>query len=388
MLGMKDVHLNGKRVLLRADFNVPITEGKITSTARIEAGLASIRFALSQGARVMVTSHLGRPKEGVFDEALSLAPVAQALSAQLQMPVRLLRNWLTEPFTVAEGEVVLLENCRFHVGELGNDQDLARRYSALCDVFVMDAFATAHRAEASTSGVAHFAPVACAGLLLQSELDALTRALATPKRPLLAIVGGSKVSTKLALLKNLLPKVDTLIVGGGIANTFLYAQGKPIGRSLYEPDLVAEAKRLLGEFDAIKLPLPQEVVCGKAFAADTPATVKAIEAVAEDDLILDIGPNFSQELSQAIAQAGTIVWNGPVGVFEFPSFANGTRTLAHAIAQSSAFSLAGGGDTIAAIEAFGVTNDISYISTGGGAFLAFLEGQTLPAVAALNARAS
>jgi phosphoglycerate kinase len=384
---MSEVPLGGQRVLIREDLNVPIKEGRITSTQRLESALPTIRAAREAGARVMVMSHLGRPREGAWDEASSLAPVAGWLSDALKAPVRLQRDYL-DGVEVGIGDVVLLENCRMNVGEDKDSEALAQKYAALCDVFVMDAFGTAHRAQASTHGVIRFARVACAGPLLMAELDALTKALEKPEKPVLAIVAGSKVSTKLTLLENLITKVDQLIVGGGIANTFLAAQGLPVGKSLYEPDLIDTAKRILADARArgADLPLPEDVVVAGAFAADAPATVKAVADVAADDMILDIGPKTAARYAALIGNARTVVWNGPVGVFEFDAFGAGTRALAEAIAASPAFSIAGGGDTLAAIEKYGVEDRIGYISTGGGAFLEFLEGKELPAVAALKAR--
>lgn len=389
ILKMTDLDLRGKRVLIREDLNVPIKDGCITSAARIEASLPTLRAALDAGAAVMVMSHLGRPKEGEFDPALSLAPVAAALGQALGREVPLVRDWL-DGVSVAPGQLVLLENVRFNVGEKKDDAALAQRMAALCDVYVMDAFGTAHRAEASTHGVARFAPVACAGPLLVRELDALERALAHPARPLVAIVAGSKVSTKLTILESLIDKVDRLIPGGGIANTFLAAAGQPIGKSLHEPELIDEARRLMAAAQAkgVEIPLPVDVVVAGEFSEQAKGTVKAAHSVAADDLILDIGPETARRYAALASAAGTIVWNGPVGVFEFPAFREGTRVLTEAIAQSAAFSIAGGGDTLAAIDLFGVEDGISYVSTGGGAFLEFLEGRTLPAVAALQARAA
>lgn len=389
VLKMTDLDLRGKRVLIREDLNVPIKDGHVTSAARIEASLPTLRAALDAGAAVMAMSHLGRPKEGAFDAALSLAPVAAALGQALGREVPLVRDWL-DGVTVAPGQLVLLENVRFNVGEKKDDEALARRMAALCDVYVMDAFGTAHRAEASTHGVARFAPVACAGPLLVGELDALERALAHPARPLVAIVAGSKVSTKLTILESLIDKVDRLIPGGGIANTFLAAAGQPIGKSLHEPELIDEARRLMATARAkgVEIPLPVDVVVAGEFSEQAKGTIKAAHSVAADDLILDIGPETARQYAALAAAAGTIVWNGPVGVFEFPAFREGTRVLAEAIAQSAAFSIAGGGDTLAAIDLFGLADRISYVSTGGGAFLEFLEGRTLPAVAALQARAA
>ena len=389
---MTDLDLAGKRVLIRQDLNVPIEHtdgqpGRITSEQRITASVPTLKLALEKGAAVMVTSHLGRPKEGVWSEADSLAPVAARLSQLLGVDVPLVRDWV-DGVEVRPGQVVLLENCRMNVGEGKDDEALSKKYAALCDVFVMDAFGTAHRAQASTHGVIRFAPVAAGGPLLMAELDALDKALASPARPLLAIVAGSKVSTKLELLTSLVGKVDQLIVGGGIANTFLAATGHPVGKSLYEADLLDTAKKILADAKArgADIPLPSDVVVAKAFAADAPATVKPVGEVADDDLILDIGPQTGARYAALIAAAGTVVWNGPVGVFEFDAFAGGTEAVARAIAASKAFSIAGGGDTLAAVDKFGIEQQVSYISTGGGAFLEFLEGKTLPAVAALDAR--
>jgi phosphoglycerate kinase len=390
ILRMGDLDLRGKRVLIREDLNVPLDAGgNITSAQRLGAALPTIRSARDAGARVMVLSHLGRPHEGEFDPAFSLAPVAEWLATALGTPVPLVRDYL-DGVDVAPGAVVVLENCRMNRGEAKDDEALARRYAALCDVFVMDAFGTAHRAQASTHGVIRLAPVAVAGPLLGAELEALGRALEQPKRPMLAIVGGSKVSTKLELLDSLLAKVDRLIVGGGIANTFLLAAGYPIGNSLAEPDLVDAARKVLqaAKQRGAVIPLPTDVVVAPAFSANATATVKPASNVGADEMILDVGPETAQRYASAIAGSGTVIWNGPVGVFEFDAFARGTETVARAIAKSTAFSLAGGGDTLAAIDKYGVGNDISYISTGGGAFLEFLQGETLPAVAALEARGS
>ena len=385
---MADVDLARKRVFIRADLNVPQDDsGAITDDTRIRASLPGIRMALDQGAALMVTSHLGRPKEGEFSQADSLAPVAARMGELLGREVPLRRDWV-DGVDVSPGEVVLLENCRFNRGEKKNDDALARRMAALCDVYVNDAFGTAHRAEATTHGIARHAKVACAGPLLAAELEALGRALANPKRPLVAIVAGSKVSTKLTILESLAQRVDQLIVGGGIANTFMAAAGLPIGKSLAEPDLVGQAKQIMeimrGRGAAV--PIPEDVVVGKEFSADTEAHAKAAAAVTADEMILDIGPATARQYAAGLAKAGTIVWNGPVGVFEFAAFENGTRAVAEAIAGSSAFSIAGGGDTLAAIAKFGVTDRIGYISTGGGAFLEFLEGKKLPAVEILEAR--
>jgi len=387
ILRMTDLDLAGKRVLIRQDLNVPIEEGRITSEQRILASLPTIRQALAQGAAVMVTSHLGRPKEGSWSQADSLAPVAACLSERLGVPVPLVKDWV-DGVQVAPGQVVLLENCRMNLGEGKDDEALSRKYAALCDVFVMDAFGTAHRAQASTHGVIRFAPVAAGGPLLMAELDALAKVLEQPRRPLLAIVAGSKVSTKLELLSNLVGRVDQLIVGGGIANTFIAAQGHAVGKSLYEPDLLETARKINADASArgASIPLPTDVVVAPAFSADAPATIKPVDQVGADDMILDIGPDTARRYAELIAQAGTVVWNGPVGVFEFAAFGKGTEALARAIATSPAFSIAGGGDTLAAVDKYGIADDIGYISTGGGAFLEFLEGKTLPAVAALEAR--
>jgi phosphoglycerate kinase len=384
---MTDLDLSGKRVLIRQDLNVPIENGRITSEQRITASLPTLKRALEQGAAVMVTSHLGRPKEGVWSEAESLAPVAQRLSELLGREVPLVRDWV-DGVDVQPGQLVLLENCRMNVGEGKDDEALSKKYAALCDVFVMDAFGTAHRAQASTHGVIRFAPVAAGGPLLMAELDALAQALDAPAKPLLAIVAGSKVSTKLELLANLVGKVDQLIVGGGIANTFIAAAGYNVGKSLYEPDLLDTAKKIVADAKArgADIPLPVDVVTAKQFMPDAVAEVKAVDAVAEDDLILDIGPQTAAQYAQLIEKAGTVVWNGPVGVFEFEAFSKGTEALARAIASSPAFSIAGGGDTLAAVDKFDIAQQVSYISTGGGAFLEFLEGKTLPAVAAPDAR--
>ncbi|MDZ5458895.1 phosphoglycerate kinase [Azohydromonas lata] len=380
----------GRRVFIRADLNVPQDDsGRITEDTRIRASVPCIRMALDAGAAVMVTSHLGRPTEGEFKPEDSLAPVAQRMSELLGREVPLVSNWV-DGVQVAPGQVVLLENCRLNKGEKKNNEALARKMAQLCDVFVHDAFGTAHRAEASTYGIAQFAPVACAGPLLAAEIDAISKALAQPKRPLLAIVAGSKVSTKLTILKALSAKVDGLIVGGGIANTFMLAAGLPIGLSLAEPDLLEEAKAVIEAMKArgAEVPIPEDVVTAKRFAADAPASVKAANEVEADDLILDIGPKTAAKLAAQLKAAGTIVWNGPVGVFEFDAFAKGTETLARAIAESPAFSIAGGGDTLAAIAKYGIEGDVGYISTGGGAFLEVLEGKTLPAFEILSRRAA
>ncbi|KQN96529.1 MULTISPECIES: phosphoglycerate kinase [Stenotrophomonas] len=387
---MTDLDLSGKRVLIRQDLNVPIDDnGRITSEQRITASLPTLKLALEKGAAVMVTSHLGRPQEGQWSQADSLAPVAARLSELLGMDVPLVRDWV-DGVEVAPGSIALLENCRMNVGEKADDEALSRKYAALCDVFVMDAFGTAHRAQASTHGVIRFAPVAAGGPLLMAELDALDKALANPARPLLAIVAGSKVSTKLELLSSLVGKVDQLIVGGGIANTFIAAEGHGVGKSLVENDLLDTARKIDADARArgAEIPLPTDVVVAPAFAADAPATIKAVDAVGADDMILDIGPRTAAQYAGLIARAGTVVWNGPVGVFEFDAFGKGTEALARAIAASSAFSIAGGGDTLAAVDKYGIAGEVSYISTGGGAFLEFLEGKTLPAVAALEARGS
>ena len=382
--------LRGKRVFIRADLNVPQDEaGNITDDTRIRASLPAINMALAAGAAVMVTSHLGRPTEGELKPQDSLAPIAVRLRKLLDRDVALRADWVNG-VEIAPGELVLLENCRVNQGEKKNDDELARKMAALCDVYVHDAFGTAHRAEATTHGIAQYATLACAGPLLAAELDALGRALANPKRPLVAIVAGSKVSTKLTILKTLAARVDQLVVGGGIANTFLLAQGFPIGKSLAEADLVGDAKAIIDMMAArgASVPIPTDVVCGKAFSATEPAVTKAVANVAADDMIFDIGPDTAAELAAILKQAGTIVWNGPVGVFEFDQFGNGTKVVAEAIADSAAFSIAGGGDTLAAIAKYGITDQISYISTGGGAFLEFLEGKTLPAVEILQQRAA
>ncbi len=388
VIRMQDVALQGRRVLIREDLNVPVKDGVVTSDARIRAALPTIQAALAAGGRVIVMSHLGRPEEGVPTDDLSMAPVAKRLSELLNREVPLVKDWL-DGVEVEPGSLVLVENVRFNKGEKKDNEALSKRMAALCDVYVMDAFGTSHRAEASTHGVGKFAPIACAGPLLVNELVALDAALHAPKRPLVAIVAGSKVSTKLTVLESLLEKVDMLIVGGGIANTFLLAQGKLIGKSLAEPDMVDIARRLLvrAAEKGIQLPLPTDVVVAKSFSAQAEADVKSVDAVTADDLILDIGPDSADHLAKLLAAAGTILWNGPVGVFEFDQFGEGTRTIATAIATSTAFSLAGGGDTLAAIEKFGVESGISYVSTGGGAFLEFVEGKVLPAVAMLEARA-
>lgn len=384
VIKMTDLNLAGKRVLIREDLNVPIKDGKVSSDARIRASLPTLQLAIKAGAKVMLMSHLGRPEEGVYDEASSLAPVAEHLSGLLGQPVKLVKDYLTG-VEVAAGEVVLLENVRFNKGEKKDQDDLSKAYAALCDVFVMDAFGTAHRAQASTHGVARFAPIACAGPLLAAELDALEKALAQPAKPLVAIVGGSKVSTKLEVLNALSEKCDQIIVGGGIANTFLAAAGFPVGKSLYEADLVDKAKQLMTQ---VNIPLPSDVVVAKEFSDSAEATIKPVAEVAEDEMILDIGPDSASALALLLKEAGTILWNGPVGVFEIQQFSSGTQVLAKAIAESAGFSIAGGGDTLAAIDKYGIADQVSYISTGGGAFLEYVEGKELPAVAALKAAAN
>ena len=388
VIKMMDLALAGKRVLIREDLNVPLKDGMVADDTRIRASIPTIEHALRAGAKVMVMSHLGRPEEGIYAEEASLAPVVAHLRKLLNKPVRLVKDWL-DGVNVEPGEVVVCENVRFNKGEKKNSDDLAKKMAALCDVFVMDAFGTAHRAEASTHGVAKFAPIACAGPLLAAELDALGKALEKPKRPLVAIVGGSKVSSKLTVLESLSKVVDQLIVGGGIANTFIAAAGHPVGKSLYEPDLVGEAKRLTEAAKArgADIPIPSDVVCGKEFSAKAAATLKVVAAVAADDMIFDVGPKTSAVFAEIIRTAGTIVWNGPVGVFEIDQFGAGTKALAEAIADSPAFSIAGGGDTLAAVAKYNIAHKISYISTGGGAFLEFLEGKQLPAVAILEERA-
>ena len=391
---MTDLDLRGKRVFIRADLNVPVADGKVTSDARITASMPTIEFALKAGAKVMVTSHLGRPEEGVYSEENSLQPVADVMSEKLGKPVRLVKNWLSEEapagsMTTEDGQLILLENCRFNVGEKKNDDALAKKYAALCDVFVMDAFGTAHRAQASTHGIAKYAPVACAGILLANELEALTQALLSPARPMVAIVGGSKVSTKLTVLESLSETVDQMVVGGGIANTFLKASGAEVGKSLCENDLVPMANALIEKMSkrGAAVPIATDVVCGKQFDVNEPAVLKKSSEVAPDDMIFDIGPESAQVLADIIMKAGTVVWNGPVGVFEFDQFGEGTKAIAKAIAETKAFTLAGGGDTIAAIQKYGIYDQVSYISTAGGAFLEFLEGKVLPAVEILESRA-
>ncbi|OBS08119.1 phosphoglycerate kinase [Acidihalobacter prosperus] len=385
---LTDLDLADKRVLIRADLNVPLKDGKVSSDQRIRASLPTIEHALAAGARVMVMSHLGRPEEGVYDEQYSLAPVADHLGALLGRPVRLVKDYL-DGVTLAAGELAILENVRFNKGEKKDDETLARRYASLCDVFVMDAFGTAHRAQASTHGVGRFAPVACAGPLLAGELEALGKALDNPARPMVAIVGGSKVSTKLTVLESLSKIVDQLIVGGGIANTFIAAAGKPVGKSLYEADLIDTCRQLTADAQShgADIPVPADVVCGKEFSESAVAALKSTDEVADDDMIFDVGPQTSARFAEILKSAGTIVWNGPVGVFEFDQFGEGTKALAEAIAESDAFSIAGGGDTLAAVDKYGIADRVSYISTGGGAFLEFLEGKQLPAVAMLEARA-
>ncbi|MGL4927384.1 MAG: phosphoglycerate kinase [Plesiomonas shigelloides] len=383
VINMTDLDLAGKRVLIRADLNVPVKEGKVTSDARIRASLPTIELALKQGAAVMVTSHLGRPTEGEYNEEFSLLPVVNYLKEVLSVPVRLAKDYL-DGVEVAAGELVVLENVRFNKGEKKDDEALSKKYAALCDVFVMDAFGTAHRAQASTHGVAKFAPIACSGPLLSAELDALGKAMKNPARPMVAIVGGSKVSTKLTVLESLSTIADQLVVGGGIANTFIAAAGHNVGKSLCENDLIDTAKALAAKCD---IPVTTDVVVGKEFSESTPATIKAVAEVSDDDMIFDIGPDSAKVLADIIMNAKTILWNGPVGVFEFEQFAKGTEVIAKAIAESPAFSIAGGGDTLAAIDKFGIADKVSYISTGGGAFLEFVEGKVLPAVAMLEARA-
>jgi phosphoglycerate kinase len=387
---LTDLDLSGKRVLIRADLNVPVKDGKVTSDARITASMPTVEHCARVGAKVMVMSHRGRPEEGVYSEENSMAPIAEDMSAKLGKTVRLIKDYLDGGFEVAEGEVVLLENVRFNAGEKKDDEALAKKYAALCDVYVMDAFGTAHRAQASTHGAGKFAPVACAGLLLAEELDALNKALAAPARPMVAIVGGSKVSTKLTVLEALSEKVDQLVVGGGIANTFIKAIGNDVGKSLCEDDLVPTAKALMEKMKerGASIPVATDVVVGKNFDENEPAVLKSAGDVQPDEMIFDIGPDSTQDLVDIIMQAGTVVWNGPVGVFEFDQFGEGTRKVSMAIAETDAFTLAGGGDTIAAIQKYDIYDKVSYISTAGGAFLEFLEGKTLPAVAMLEARAA
>jgi phosphoglycerate kinase len=385
---LTDLDLAGKRVLIRADLNVPVKDGKVTSDARITASMPTVEHCVKAGAKVQVMSHRGRPTEGEVDSENSMQPIADDMSAKLGKPVRLVKDYLEKAPEIADGEVVLFENVRFNKGEKKDNEELAKKYAALCDVFVMDAFGTAHRAQASTHGAGKFAPVACAGLLLADELDNLAKALAAPARPMVAIVGGSKVSTKLTVLEALSEKVDQLVVGGGIANTFLKAMGNNVGKSLCEDDLVDTAKALVEKMKArgANIPIATDVVCGKEFSETAEATLKDAGDVADDDMIFDIGPNSAQELADIIAKAGTVVWNGPVGVFEFDQFGEGTKTVSMAIANSDCFSLAGGGDTIAAIQKYDIYDKVSYISTAGGAFLEYLEGKTLPAVAMLEER--
>lgn len=384
VLKMTDLDLHGKRLLIREDLNVPIKDGKVASDARIQAALPTINLALKAGAQILIMSHLGRPTEGEYDEDYSLAPVAEHLSELLGRPVRFEKDWL-DGVTTGAGEVVVLENVRFNLGEKSNDDALAKKMAALCDVFVMDAFGTAHRAQASTHGVAKFAPIACAGPLLANELKALARALDKPAHPMVAIVGGSKVSTKLTVLESLSDKVDQLIVGGGIANTFLAAAGFPVGKSLYEADLIDQAKALM---EKTHIPLPTDVVVATEFSENADATIKPIADVGDNDMILDIGPDSAKALAALLESAQTIIWNGPVGVFEFDQFGKGTETLSTAIANSSGFSIAGGGDTLAAVDKYGIADQVSYISTGGGAFLEFVEGKELPAVVVLQERSA
>lgn len=386
---LTDLDLAGKRVLIRADLNVPVKDGKVTSDARIVASMPTIEHAANAGAKVMVMSHRGRPTEGEYSEENSMAPIAADMSSKLGKDVRLIKDYLDGGFEVAEGEVVLLENVRFNAGEKKDDETLAGKYAALCDIFVMDAFGTAHRAQASTHGVGIQAPTACAGLLLSNELDSLAKALADPARPMVAIVGGSKVSTKLTVLESLSKIVDQLIVGGGIANTFIAAAGYNVGKSLYEADLVDTAKQLseAAKTRGADIPVPVDVVCGKEFSESATATLKKVSEVEDDDMIFDIGPESAKQLAEVLKGAGTIVWNGPVGVFEFDQFGEGTKAISMAIAESDAFSIAGGGDTLAAVDKYGIADRVSYISTGGGAFLEFLEGKKLPAVEILEERA-
>ena len=389
ILNMADLDLMRQRVLVREDFNVPVENGRVANAKRIDAAIPTIQLAVDKGAKVILLSHRGRPQEGHYDEAYSMLPVADYLNDEMHLDVRFERGWL-EGFNISAGEIVLCENVRFQVGEKSNDKRLARKMANLCDVYVMDAFGTAHRAQASTYGVAEYAPVACAGPLLTRELGSLAKALTDPARPVVAIVGGAKVSTKLTVLESLLGKVDQLIVGGGIANTFLAAAGKPIGKSLYEKGLLATAARLLEKAagQGTQIPLPVDVVCAAQLSQTAQAVTKPVDKIGEEDMILDIGPSTSQTLVSLIRNAATIVWNGPLGVFEYEAFAHGTATIAKAVADSEAFSIAGGGDTLAAVDKFGVGNQISYLSTGGGAFLEYLEGRTLPAVAMLQQRAN
>ncbi len=389
VIKMTDLDLAGKRVLIRQDLNVPIADGKVASDKRIRASLPTLEHCIKAGAKVMVMSHLGRPTEGEPADEFSLAPVAAHMSDLLGQEVRLVKDYIGQEVEVGEGEVVLLENVRFNVGEKKNDETLSKQYAALCDVYVMDAFGTAHRAQASTHGAGQFAPTACAGPLLAGELEALAKALDNPARPMIAIVGGSKVSTKLTVLESLSKIVDQLVVGGGIANTFIAAAGKPVGKSLYEADLVETCKKLTANAEANggSIPVPTDVVCAKEFSPTAEATLKSVDDTADDDMIFDIGPDSAATLAEIIKNAGTVVWNGPVGVFEFDQFGEGTKAIAMAIAESSAFSIAGGGDTLAAVDKYDIADKVSYISTGGGAFLEFLEGKKLPAVEMLEGRA-
>lgn len=389
VIKMSDLDLAGKRVLIRQDLNVPIADGKVTSDARVRASLPTLEHCIKAGAKVMVMSHLGRPIEGEFEAQYSLAPVAEHISKLLGQPVRLVDDYLGKNIEVANGEVVLLENVRFNIGEKKDEEALSKQYAALCEIYVMDAFGTAHRAQASTHGAGVFAPVACAGPLLAGELEALGKALHNPARPMVAIVGGSKVSTKLTVLESLSTIVDQLVVGGGIANTFIAAAGYPVGKSLYEADLIDTCKRLTADAESRggSIPVPTDVVCAKEFSPTAAAELKGAKEVLADDMIFDIGPDSAAALADIIKNAGTIVWNGPVGVFEFDQFGEGTKAISMAIAESKAFSIAGGGDTLAAVDKYGIANDVSYISTGGGAFLEFLEGKVLPAVAMLEERA-
>ena len=389
VIKMTDLDLSDKRVLIRADLNVPVSDGKVTSDARITASMATITYALKAGAKVMVTSHLGRPEEGVYSAENSLQPVVDVISAKLNKTIRLVKDWTEGGFEVAAGELVVLENCRFNKGEKKSTDELSQKYAKLCDIFVMDAFGTAHRAEASTHGVAKFAPIAAAGILLVNELDALTKALLSPARPMVAIVGGSKVSTKLTVLESLSEKVDQMVVGGGIANTFLKAAGNEVGKSLCEDDLVPVARTLMDKMTqrGATIPIAVDVVCGKKFDENEVAIKKDVASVVADDMIFDIGSKSANEIAEIIKNAGTVVWNGPVGVFEFDQFGEGTKTIALAIAKTKAFTLAGGGDTIAAIQKYGIEDQVDYISTAGGAFLEFLEGKKLPAVEILEQRA-
>ncbi len=390
VIKMTDLDLKGKRVLIREDLNVPIIDGEVGDDTRIRASLPTMQKAIDAGAKVQVCCHLGRPTEGEYDEKFSLAPVARHLSKLLGKEVRLVKDYLDKAPELADGELVLLENIRFNVGEKSNDEALSKQYASLCDVYVMDAFGTAHRAQASTHGAGTFAPVACAGPLLAAELEALGNALDNPARPMVAIVGGSKVSTKLTVLESLSKIVDQLVVGGGIANTFIAAAGKPVGKSLYEADLIDTCKKLTADAEARggSIPVPTDVVCAKEFSPTAEATLKSVDETLEDDMIFDIGPDSAAELAEILKSAGTIVWNGPLGVFEFDQFGEGTKTVSLAIAESDAFSIAGGGDTLAAVAKYGISDKVSYISTGGGAFLEFLEGKKLPAVAMLEERAA